>query len=240
MSALRGPVGADTRGGAPTRGPGFRGPRTGGAGGAAGTVPAGVGNIPTTTWGSSSAAERDAGVEAVLPARFDTAIGAEFADAPRPADTDFAGVPGLVDPAVLDECVAVALGGGVAVVLFGDVGPADVLEEPGCDCVLVVDVGPVVWAFGAAVGGAAVALEPAYGRGVVAEFDCGDGSFVLEPVGGGAGFSLPVPMPSDGAVPTCDGCSLGVGPSTWWESSCGAEASSGRPATGAWLGGESA
>ncbi|KAA0096637.1 hypothetical protein CIW49_18330 [Mycolicibacterium sp. P1-18] len=87
--------------------------------------------------------ERDAGVEAVLLATFDTAVGAEFDEAPTPADTDFAGAPGPGVPAVLDECVAVDPGGGVAAWLLGDDGPAIVLEGPGWDWVLAVDVGAV-------------------------------------------------------------------------------------------------
>lgn len=60
----------------------------------------------------------------MLLATFETAVGAGLEDVPRPADTDFAG----------------------ALWLFGAVGVADVLGEPGCagDCVPVVDVGPVV------------------------------------------------------------------------------------------------
>ena len=52
--------------------------------------------------------ERDAGVEAVLLATFDTAVGAGLEDVARPADTDFAGAPGL------EACVAVELGDGDA------------------------------------------------------------------------------------------------------------------------------
>lgn len=129
-SALCGPDGADRAGGAPTLGPDFRGPRTFGAGGAAGTVAPGTGTIPTMTWSCSSAVERDAGVEAGLLAMFDTAAGAEFDDIPKPADAGFAGAPGLVVPGELEACVAVELGG-AAVGLFGDVGLAVVLGGAG-------------------------------------------------------------------------------------------------------------
>ncbi|KAA0096636.1 hypothetical protein CIW49_18325 [Mycolicibacterium sp. P1-18] len=60
--------------------------------------------------------------------------------------------------------------------------------------------------------------------GVVAEFDDADESFVPVSVDGGAGFSLAAPVPSDGAVPTLDECSVGRGPSTWWGSSARAGA----------------
>jgi len=52
-----------------------------------------TGTIPTTTSDCSCAVDREAGAEAVLLAMLDTAVGAEFDDAPRPADPDFAWVP---------------------------------------------------------------------------------------------------------------------------------------------------
>lgn len=45
------------------------------------------------TWSRSSVVDRAAGGGAVLFATFDTAVGAEFDDVPRPADAGFAGVP---------------------------------------------------------------------------------------------------------------------------------------------------
>jgi len=75
--------------------------------------------------------ERVAEAEAVLLATFETAVGAGVEDVPRPADTDFAGAPGLATPVALDEWVAVELGGGVAVGLFNDVGLAVVLGGAG-------------------------------------------------------------------------------------------------------------
>ena len=163
----------------------------------------------------------------MLLATFETAVGAGLEDIPRPADTDFAGAPGLVDPVVLDECVTVELGGGDALWLFGAVGVADVLGEPGCagDCVPVVDAGPVVWVLGVAVGGDAAVLGPVAGGGVIDEFDGGVEVFVSVAVVGGVG-SLAVPLFSDGAAPTCDEWSLGGGPAAWCASSCNASASS--------------
>jgi len=172
----------------------------------------------------------------VLLATFDTAVGAGLEDVARPAETDFAGAPGL------DACVAVELGGGDALWLFGAVGVADVLCEPGCagDCVPVVDAGPVVWVLGVAVGGDAAVLGPVAGGGVIDEFDGGVEVFVSVAVVGGVG-SLAAPSFSDGAAPTCGEWSIGVGPATWCASSCKASASSGcRLAGGAWFGDGSA
>jgi hypothetical protein len=58
--------------------------------------------MPTTSWDSSSGVEIDAGPVAVLFATFDTAVGAGLDEAPRPADTDFAGALGLGVPEVFD------------------------------------------------------------------------------------------------------------------------------------------
>lgn len=101
----------------------------------------------------------------------------------------------------------------------------------------VVDVGPVVWAVGAAGGGAVGAagggagavLGFVAGGGAAAEFAGGAESFELGWLDGGAG-SPKVALVSDGAVPTCDGWSSEVGPPTWCESS-GTDG-----ADGAWFG----
>ena len=104
----------------------------------------GTGIMPTTSWDSSSVVERDDAGDAVMPAVFDTAVGAELVEAARPADAGFAVPPGLETPAgfeagfgfaelVVAGVVAV-FGADVAVPLFDAAGVAAVWD--GFDCVV--------------------------------------------------------------------------------------------------------
>jgi hypothetical protein len=148
----------------------------------------GVGTIPTTTEDCSSAAERDAVVEAVLLARLDTAVGVELEDVPRPAEAGLAGTPTVLVPAGFEESPAVELPDAAVVGLFGVGAVPEVVDGVGCaaDCVPVVDVGPVVWVLGAAGDGVAGVLGLGDGGGVLDEFDGDAEVLALGSVGGGA------------------------------------------------------
>lgn len=107
------------------------------------------------------------------------------------------------------------------------------------DCVLIVDVGPVVWTAGAVGGGTAGVLGVVAGGGSPAESASGAELFALGCADGGAG-SPKVALVSDGAVPTCDGWSSGVGAPTWCESSGNDGALAWFGSGSAWLGEPSA